>query len=55
MGDMRREAVELLQRFLLHVLGHAGGFDLLAQLFDVLWPSSCSPSSFWMAFICSRR
>ena len=35
MGDMRDEARELLQRLLLHVLGHAGGFDLLAQLFDL--------------------
>jgi hypothetical protein len=31
MGDMR-DRRELLERLLLHVLGHAGGFDLLAQL-----------------------
>ena len=31
-----REPVQLLGRLFLHVLRHAGGFDLLAQLLDIL-------------------
>ena len=50
-----RQPRQLLQRLLLHVLRHARGFNLLPQLVDVALASSCSPSSFWIAFICSRR
>ena len=31
-----RQAIELAQRFLLHRLGHAGRFDLLGELLDLL-------------------
>ena len=34
-GRHARQPRQLLQRLLLHVFGHAGGFDLLAQLLDV--------------------
>ena len=30
-----RQAAQFLQRFFLHVVGHAGGFDLLPQLFGI--------------------
>ncbi len=34
-GRHARQAAKLLQRFFLHVVGHARGFDLLAQLFGI--------------------
>ncbi len=35
-GRHARKAVELFQRLFLGLLGHTGGFDLFAQLFDIL-------------------
>ena len=56
-GDRHlRQAIELAQRFLLHRLGHAGRVDLRrAARRSPCACSSPSPSSFWIAFICSRR
>ena len=50
------EAVQLAQGLLLDVLRHARGFSIFSRssLYSRCW-SSPSPSSFWMAFICSRR
>ncbi len=50
------QAVELAIRLLARVLRHPGGFELLADACVI--SASCSfasPSSFWIAFICSRR
>ena len=35
MGDMRERRGKLLESLFLDVFGHAGGFDLLAQLLDL--------------------
>ena len=49
------QALELLARLLLGLLGHAGLGDRLLQLLDLAAVPSASPSSFWIACSCSRR
>ena len=49
------QPAQFLQGFFLYFIRHSGVFDLLRSSSVSRAPSSCSPSSFWMAFICSRR
>ena len=58
LGRHRAHLAELLQlaeRLLAGLLGELGLLDLLLDLGEVVAASSLSPSSFWIAFICSFR